>query len=230
MAGRTELEPYRTRKPSAERRREIADAALRILGERGAVALTASALADAVGLTSGALFRHFDSLDDVLETAVERAVAAIDGTFPPAELPPLERLTGLARARVRLLSTEPGLACLLRSEQAFLVLPEPARARLTELVARSRRFMLEALRDGARAGTIRRDLAPELLLFPISGTIHALVGFPGAHGSVARAGAHAHEPAIRALAQLLSPPARKGARAGTPKQVSTEPTRRRLKP
>jgi AcrR family transcriptional regulator len=170
----------RTRKPTAERREEIVTAVLGIIGRRGLTSLTTSTLAAEVGVTSGALFRHFESRDDILREVVRHAVARIDRTFPDESLPPVERLFTLARNRIRLLGPDPGLAWLLRSQQAYLTLPEDAVDKLRVVARRSRRFLLKAIRDGAAEGSIRSDIPPEVLLVPVIGTIHTLIGTPGA--------------------------------------------------
>ncbi len=198
----------RTRRPAAERREEIARAALRIAGERGLPALTTAALAAEVGLTTGALFRHFASVDEILLEAARYGVARIDETFPDPAAPPLERLLELARNRVRLLGGDPSLAWLVRSEQAHLALPEEGVALLRDLVKRSRAFLLAALRDGAAAGVIRDDVEPELLLVPVMGTIHTLIGMPGVHGAAARRRHALPERVLEALALVLAPPRR----------------------
>ena len=170
----------RTRRSSAQRREEIVTAVLRIIGRRGLTSLTMSTLAAEIGVTSGALFRHFDTRDDILRGVVRHAVARIDRTFPDESLPARERLFTLARNRIRLLGPDPGLAWLLRSEQAYLTLPEDAVDQLRDVARRSRRFLLKAIRDGAADGSIRTDIPPDVLLVPIIGTIHALIGMPGA--------------------------------------------------
>lgn len=196
----------RIRKPGTERREEIVKAVLRIIGERGLTSLTTTTLADEVGVTSGALFRHFASRDAILRETVRYALARIEETFPDASLPPTERLLLLARSRVRVLGSDPGLAWLLRSEQAYLTLPEDAVERLRDMVERSRRFLLSAVREGIAQGAIRDDIEPEALLLPIMGTIHALVGMPGVH----RLAGGGHRPApdyvLSALERMLSPP------------------------
>jgi AcrR family transcriptional regulator len=200
------------RKPSAERRREIGAAALRIAGRDGVTALTTSKLAREVGVSTGALFRHFESLDDVLREAARRGLETLESTFPDRSLPPLARIAALARNRVALLSRDPGLAWLVRSDQAVLLLPGDATESLQQLVSRSRRFLLEALREGARDGSIRDDIEPETLLVVISGAIHALVGMPGVH-RLARAPRAAPPEAVLAdLLRLLAP--------ATPKEKS----------
>jgi AcrR family transcriptional regulator len=171
----------RTRKPTEVRRREIAEAVLRVIGQQGATSLTAATIAAEVGVTPGAIFRHFTSLDGVLEAAVERAVEQVAATFPDPGAVPVDRLMALAAARIDLFAHNGGIAWLLLSDQVYLTLPEAALAHLDDLVRRSRKFLLEAMRAGAKDGTIRCDVAPEVLLLLFTGTVHAIVGTAGVH-------------------------------------------------
>lgn len=177
-----------TRKPAAERRDEIARAILGIIGERGAAGVTTTTIAAEVGVTTGALFRHYATRDAMLEGAVQYALGKIDNTFPDQLLAPLERIVQLAKQRVRLLGDDRGLAWLLRSEQPELTLPETAVEQLRARVRRSKKFLLDALREGVSDGSIRDDFEPEVLLVLVMGTIHASIGMPGVHrvGSVGK--------------------------------------------
>ena len=196
----------RSRKPTAARKREIQRAALRIIGERGVTALTTATLAREVGVSTGALFRHFASLDDVLREMVGEAIPKIESTFPNPSLPPLERLLALARNRVAVLGADSGLAWLLRSEQALLTLPLDAVQSLRVLLTRSRRYLLDALRQGMREGSIRNDIDPEVLLVPVMGTIHALAGMPGVHKLARHRRRASPDAVLEALERLLAPP------------------------
>lgn len=198
------------RKRGPERREEIAKAVLRIVGDRGVAALSTTTLAEEVGVTSGALFRHFASRDEMLQAAVQHAVARIESTFPDPSLPPLERALGLARNRVRLLGAEPDLAWLLRSEQAYHMLPAAAVAQLRGLVKRSERCFIDAIREGVVQGTIRDDIDPESLRVLVMGTVHALIGMPGVHRRAKTARRPAPENVLAALERVLAP-------AGPPK-------------
>jgi AcrR family transcriptional regulator len=195
----------RTRKPAAERREEIVKAVLRIIGERGLTSLTTTTLAEEVGVTSGALFRHFASRDAILQEAVRYGLGRIEGTFPDASLPAVERLLQLARNRVRVLGSDPGLAWLLRSEQAYLTLPDDAVVRLRDLVEQSRRYLLDAIREGASQGSIRADIEPEVLLVPVLGTIHALVGMTGVHQLATGGRRRDPDRVLAALERMLAP-------------------------
>ncbi len=194
------------RKSGPERREEIAKAVLRIIGERGVASLTTTALAKEIGVTSGALFRHFVSREAMLQEAAQYALAKIAATFPDPSLPPLPRLMALAANRVDIVANDPGVAWLLRSEQAYLSLPEDAVSRLRDLVKRSKGFVLDALREGAAQGSIRSDIEPEILFVPVMGTIHALIGMAGIHESSARTPNTSPVRVLSALEILLSPP------------------------
>jgi len=191
------------RKPSALRREEIADAILRIIGERGLPSVTISVIAAEVGLSSGALFRHFALREEMLGLAVLQGLARIDSTYPSDPGPPLERLLQLARNRIRLLGSDPGLSWLLRSDEALLTLPGSAVAAIRKVAARSKGYILEALREAAAEGSIRSDIDPELLLVPFVGTVHALIGARGAQ-RFATEDMEAHtEDVLHALVTLL---------------------------
>lgn len=200
------------RKPTADRRREIARTSLRIIGEQGLASLTTATLAAGVGLTTGALYRHFASLDEILIETVRQGIVDIDGTFPDANLPPIERLLALARNRIRLLGGDPGLVWLLRSEQAYVALPPQAVALLRDVVRRSRAFVLQSLIDGAADGSIRNDIEPELLLVPVVATIHTIIGRRGTFRGRSTAAPPDPERVLLALVRLLEPP---GPRAAT---------------
>ena len=195
----------RTRKPGAERREQIVSAVLEIVGEQGISALTTATLAEAVGVTSGALFRHFDSIDEMLEETARYAASRIDETFPDDALPASERLHRFTRSRVELLRAQPGIAWLLRSEQSHLALPPGAIVLLQKRVQRSRRFVLAALKEGMADGSVRDDVEPASLFVIVMGTIHTLVGRP--RGRRKKTGQLSKESsgAISALMRLIAP-------------------------
>lgn len=207
--------PTTTRKPSSVRRLEIARAALAVIGEHGATSLTSATLAKEVGLTPGALFRHYATLDEILGAAVDVAIESVDATLPSADLPPLERLRALALARVELIGGTPGLAWLLLSDQVYLCVPEDAVGRLRALVKRSRAFLLAAFQEGVERGDLRSDLDPGTMLPIFTGTVHALIQSRGAatgtgtgtgKSAAATAGAPAAERVVDTLLALLSTP------------------------
>lgn len=189
------------------RREEIAQAALRLIGEKGVKSLTTAALAEEIGLSSGALFRHFSTLDEMLQEMVRCALLKIEQTFPDPSLPPLDRLTQLASNRVKLIGSEPGLSWLLRSEEAYHALPPQSVLLLEDMIRRSRGFLLAAIREGARQGSIRNDIKPEACLVIITGTIQALIGMPGSAGRAIKSPGQSPKAVLSSLMAILEPPA-----------------------
>jgi AcrR family transcriptional regulator len=189
------MEVSTPRKPMQARRAEIADAILRIVATRGIASLTMANLAAEIGVTSGALFRHFSSRDEMLAEAARHAGSLLEQTFPPAELPPLERLEQLITARVTAVRKHPGLRELMLSDQFLLALPTEAADALRSLVVRTRQFIVNALTEAEQAGLVRSDVRPEHLAMIVMGTIQI--------ASVAGSGALGPRPADVSAPQAL---------------------------
>jgi AcrR family transcriptional regulator len=166
------------RRASEVRQVELTDAALHIIATRGITALTTRSLAAEVGLSTGAIFRHFASLEALLDAVVGRVEAVLEETYPPATLPPVERLERFVEARSTAVGKQRGILRLVLSEQFLLALPERGSARLKRLVETTRSFVVSCLRDGQAAGALRADLPAEALAPIVMGTVQMLALFP----------------------------------------------------
>jgi AcrR family transcriptional regulator len=111
------------RRSHEERRVEIADAALRLIATEGIASLTVAALAKELGLTGGALYRHFPSSDAILDAVAERAVELLDASLPDPSLSPMVWLEQFVDSRTRAVSGHKGLASLIISDQLAKALP-----------------------------------------------------------------------------------------------------------
>ncbi len=166
--------PREPRRPTALRQAELTDAALHLIATEGIAALSTRRLADAVGLSTGAIFRHVASLDALLDAVVTRVEAVLAETYPAPTLPPLERLLAFATARSTAVGDRLGILRLVLSEQFLLALPADGSARLAACVQRSRTYVLDCLRAGQATGEIRRDLPAAGLAPIVLGTIQVL--------------------------------------------------------
>ncbi|HSN30495.1 MAG TPA: TetR/AcrR family transcriptional regulator [Kofleriaceae bacterium] len=164
-----------TRRSSEVRQVELVDAALHIIATRGIAALTTRSVAEQVGLSTGAIFRHFATLEDLLDEVVARVEQVLSATYPPATLPPLERLARFIEARTEAVGDRLGIFRLVVSEQFLLALPARGSERLSACVRASRAFVVECLRGAQRDGAIRDDMAADVLAPIVMGTIHMLV-------------------------------------------------------
>jgi AcrR family transcriptional regulator len=187
---------------------EIADAALKLIGERGIAALSTSALAQELGVSSGAPFRHFSSREQILEAVAQRVADMVATTYPAATLPPLERLRGLFAARISTVGQRSGVARFIFSDQFAMALPPAAGERMLDLVRGTRAYVLAALEEAMARDELRTDL-PALSLLPlVLGTLQHLVfltALPKGLGSAPGAGE-----VLDTLTHILAPqPARK---------------------
>lgn len=164
----------RPRRSHEERREEIADAALRIIATRGLTNLTVSSLAKELGVTGGALYRHFESTHAILDAVAARAAELLEATFPDPSLPPLEWLERFVLTRAEAVSGHAGLSRLLLSEQVAMAMPEGAMEHLLSAVRKTHSSIEQAIRRGQEQGSIRTDLSSAALTPIVMGTVQLL--------------------------------------------------------
>ncbi|MHA6325852.1 TetR/AcrR family transcriptional regulator [Roseivivax sp. CAU 1753] len=150
------------RKTADDRKAEIVATALRLADELGPDRLTVQAVADAVGLTQPAIFRHFAS-KQALWLAVADAVAdqmtAAWGRALADATDPIDRLEALVSVQFAQIAANPAIPALLHSHE---LQTENARLRqrFTTLMTAFRGHLLAELTQARDAGLIRADLAP----------------------------------------------------------------------
>jgi AcrR family transcriptional regulator len=148
-----------TRKSTAERKQEIVRAVLVLIAELGIQGVTMGRIADKVGITEAALYRHFDSKLGIIG-------ATIDATFDDL-LDALESSArgGTARemlrnallAHLEFIEKRPGVARILFSDEVHFNSPA-----LQEKLAQRGGFVAGhiagLLRGGTSTGELSRDL------------------------------------------------------------------------
>ncbi len=165
------------RQPTEERRRQIADAALKVIAEHGLGRFTTQAIAAEVGITDGTLFRHFASKEEIVLAALDRVEERLFEGFPPEDPDPLVRLERFFRFRAALVGASPVIARLAFSEE----LPHAAGPRGAEQVRRwkdrSLDFVVACLEEAAAQGRVPKGLPVREVGVMILGSLIALVKF-----------------------------------------------------
>lgn len=159
------------------RQLDIAHAALRLIDEVGPLGMTTSALAAEVGVTTGALFRHFKSKEEILSTCVHLLTAHMREAMmaKEAEATALERLRGRLLRMAKTSGEIPGCTSMMFSTQLANVLPKEALMRIMTSISAGRERMLGTLREGQEAGEIRTDLSPEELAPVVMATMRHVI-------------------------------------------------------
>ena len=158
------------RKTREERRAEIAAAALKIVGEYGVQGTTMARIADAVGISGPALYKHFTGRTEILEAAMDmllvRVVSWLDSSRNPNAL-----------ERLRELGTRHALTIAADYEGVVAPLFEFAaagpRSQLTGQLAQRQRAALQRfvaiIEEGQAQGTIRRDIDVQVMAWSLMG-------------------------------------------------------------
>jgi AcrR family transcriptional regulator len=168
------------RKTADSRRREIADAALRVIAEQGLGRFTALAIAREVGVSDAALFRHFQTKEEIVLAAIDRVEEILFAAFPPTGRDALDRLGNFFRQRVAVIGENPGVARLVASDALSQAAPAAGVARVAEFRRRSVRFVRACLADAAREGLLAEGVEPAEAEVLVVGAILALTQARGA--------------------------------------------------
>jgi AcrR family transcriptional regulator len=162
------------RRATDVRQAQIVDAAMRIIASQGARKFTAELLGERVGVTGGAIFRHFKSMEAIVDAVVDRMEAILFEDFPPEAADPIERLGIFFRCRVQAVVGNPHVSRMLLSDHLAQAGGKAQAQRVVEFKRRSRHFVLECLREAERSGLLRGDAGPEEGTILVLGGILAL--------------------------------------------------------
>lgn len=142
--------------PAEERRAATVEAVVQLAAERNPADITTMAIAERMGLTQGALFRHFPTKDAILEAAMswvaERLLARVDKAAEDAASP-AAALEAMFMAHIDFVASHPGVPRMLFGE-----LQRPGRTLAKKMVQTLIRQYGERLRRLLEAGKSRGEL------------------------------------------------------------------------
>ncbi len=165
------------------RRVEILEAAERIFVEYGYEGATIRRIADAVGVSSTALYLHFkdksEILTEICESAFERVIAA-DLALADQEMDPVDRVRAMLEVYMRFALAHPHVYQLIFSP-ATIASGRPREAALDSLGLRAYEIFREAVERAAQAGRLRSgdvDAAAQVAWASAHGVVSLMVGQP----------------------------------------------------
>jgi AcrR family transcriptional regulator len=164
------------RKPARDRKADIV-AALFVLADRiGPDRLTTNDIARAVGVSQGAIFRHFPTKADLWATVGEVISDRLTAAWQEAlnsNARGQDRLRGLIAAQLRQIESYPALPVILHSRELNAE-NESLRERFSGLLAQYQAHLSACLETMSSDGVITADIAPRdaalLLVSLVQGT------------------------------------------------------------
>lgn len=165
------------KQPTETRQAALVAAALALAAERSPAAVTTADLAQAVGITQGAVFRHFDSKEAIWVAVIDLAHQQLLGRLQAAadaQAQPLAALRAVFLEHVAFVVEHPGVPRVIFQE---LQHPEdtPLKARVRQLMQAYRTLLTGLLQRAQAAGQLApgTDLAAAAVLF--IGSVQGLV-------------------------------------------------------
>lgn len=166
-----------TRLPTEERQAEIVTAALRLARDTSPALITTTDIASAVGLTQGAVFKHFPTKDAIWVAALQWVRGELMQSLraAAAEAPtPLDGLSAMFRAHVDFVVAQPGVPRLIFNE-----LQQPAdsatKQEVRAMLQGYRKLLLDTLEEAVAQGQVVADLDREAAATTFVGLIQGLV-------------------------------------------------------
>jgi len=153
------------RLPGIERKAQIVEATLRLVAEHGLAGASMSRIADTVGISNAALYRHFDSREDILIAAydvlIERVFTWLNSSRAPNVMDRLRHM-GVSHAGIFSKDIEGFNAPMF---QFISWIPKD---RVRDHVVRRRvemlRWYADLIEEGKAQGTIRIDIETDLIV------------------------------------------------------------------
>jgi AcrR family transcriptional regulator len=162
------------RNTMSNRQAQIVDAAMQIIATKGARRFTAQLLATEIGVTAGAIYRHFGSMESIVDAVVDRMGAILFEGFPPEASDPIERLRLFFHSRTQTILANPQISRLLLSDHLAQATGPAQADRLRGFKRRSRTFVIRCLREAAQAGALSKGISPEAGVVVVLGSILSL--------------------------------------------------------
>ena len=163
------------------RKEQILDGTFKLVQDRGIGGLTVRLIAEEVGVTEGALYRHYPSKEAILVALAERIETMLLGPIEKianGQEPPQERVAAILGHHVQTLLATNSLALLLVAEASFSE-HEELRNRMKRIIARYLETLEEVISEVGDPGLRSDELALLAMGLPAAVAIrHRLIPEP----------------------------------------------------
>ncbi len=160
-----------------KRQREIVNAAIELIAEKGIQELTIKNLSKKIGIAESAIYRHFDSKLDILIGILamfKDNVGTLNNQIKNMDASPTIKLKSMLEQRFKNFSENPTIAAVVFSEELFRNDPRLS-STVFSIMHENQTAMIEIITEGQEKGEIRQEIAAEELSFMIIGAVRLIV-------------------------------------------------------
>jgi len=171
------MNKHRKHLSADERRAATVNAVVELAAERNPSEITTTAIAKHMGVTQGALFKHFPTKDAILQAVMEfvanRLLSRVDKAARAASTP-VAAIEAIFMAHIEFVAENPGVPRMMFGELQHARLTAPKRMAQT-LMSRYGERLHDLMEEGKAAGELSASLDTGAAATLFIGTIQGLV-------------------------------------------------------
>ncbi len=160
-----------------DRQREIIEAAISLIAEKGIQELTIKNLAGKIGLSEGAIYRHFSSKLDILHgilSTFKKSKVNLLAILNKNNLTPCEKLKSLLFERFDYFEKYPAIASVIFSEELFRNDAELS-SYIHDIMFFMQDVFVSIILEGQSEGIFKREISAKIMGYMITGAMRNIV-------------------------------------------------------
>lgn len=157
-----------------KRQKEIIANALLLTAHGGIQNLTIKNLADSLGITEPAIYRHFKNKSEIVKTMIRSFEAESAEKLSEPNQVGLAGIEDFVKSRFALVASNPPLAKVMFAEELFMDDPEYSEL-LVSMMHKHKAALTEMFATARELGEIRSDIRTEMLFRLILGPVRLVI-------------------------------------------------------
>lgn len=160
-----------------KRQEEIIQTSVRIIDQRGIQGLTIKNLSKELGVTEGAIYRHFENKREILSSILiqfKDNLKAFAESMDNPSLTTYDKISGILDHFRKIFEANPAIVSVIFAEEIFQNDNELSKV-IAEILRNNQRFLLAIIKEGQQSSELRKDLDPQIMVDSIFGPFRLLV-------------------------------------------------------
>jgi AcrR family transcriptional regulator len=161
----------------SKRQTEIIETAIKLIGDGGIQALTIKNLSNKIGVTESAIYRHFKSRTEILETLLDSIKENIIAKYTQAaksKKSSFEKIEDMITFQFETFSANPSFAIVILSDGLYQ--NEPGlRSKIYAIMEFAKKTFIGIIEEGMKLGEIRNDIPGDQMAFVIMGSVRLMI-------------------------------------------------------
>ncbi len=159
-----------------ERQNQIIQESIQLIAEKGIQGLTIKNISKAIGITEPAIYRHFESKNDIILGIISTMKSSTDAELSNIDEnnPTIDKIKKMIQGHTNRFIKNPSLTAIIFSEEIFnnnSILAKPIRL----MMKLNQNKLISMIEKGQAAGDVRVDIKAEQISLMVIGSFRFLV-------------------------------------------------------